>query len=960
MRHCGLGIFLLVAGLSAPALGQELPGDIGAELDLGKNLTGDACVIRRVQPGGWGERAARYSLHCEGWSQPSGNLVVYQRHAQDLDWWLAESPWAQGIEDSGHCEPPRADNAGAGLEAKLRVCEHRQGWRRILLAAKAGEARYLADFLPNNAPLVERALLTASGRAPRALAPEQGRRLASLRALEEVLGAPGAMPSLRDLSQYLQFRELAQEQQRARMYRRAELTWQSVVKMQERLFGVSSPAVAASLQEMAHTVRNQRRLDDAMALIRRAEPIVQTTRDPILTAHQHINYAYDAQNRRRYAESLAAAEKAVDSVWDEPRLRFYLGEAYFAKSVGLGGVGEAAGMEKAARSSMAYMQRVDGPYGVWTNRARLQTVRALITLRQFDAARGLLAEAQETAEKMYGRGIWWANAKIIEAALARAEGDNKRAIEAYRAYAEVAARESFACYFGPCASAQLDTLIDTGKADASAASELHAEAFAAAQLVESPVLASALNQLAARLAADDPAVSAALRQQQDLQERQNRLRAELGAESRKGEKKRAPEREAKLAAELAQLNQAGQDQELLIQDRFPRYAQILSRRPVSAKQVMEHLAADEGLVYLASTPEGVYGFFVHRDGVRVHRAAFAFGELKRMVSKLRASVEMRDGVVPSFDSNLAHELYRRVLEPLLAGQGAARRLIIVPTGSLLSLPPEILLSAAPQPGAQPAWLLHDYALSVMPSVAAFKKLREAAKPRGGDGFVGVAAARFASPGLSPKPDGGNVCGSDFDPRALVASLSPLPESEGEARALAAAWSPKRHRLLLGEAANKNDLRQALATKPAILAFATHGLLPEELFCENEPALALSPQSGSGEDGLLRASEIIGLALDAELVILSACNTAGADGRLGGESFSGLTRAFFHAGARNVLATHWAIDSPATVALMKTLAKTRAQGVSWPEALRQAKRALAAQPATAHPFYWGAFSLVGGG
>ncbi|MBI3149563.1 MAG: CHAT domain-containing protein [Betaproteobacteria bacterium] len=958
-RHFVPGIFFF--GVSACLLAQDLPREIGAEAALGKNLTGDECVLRRVQAGGWGEQAMRYAFHCEGWNQPSGTLVIYPRHARDLAWWLGESPWARGIEENGSCEPARADKTAHGLEASMRPCQHRQGWRRIMLAAKAGEARYLADFLPNNAPLVERALLGAIGRAPQPGGAPQGRRLASLRALEELLGTPEAMPSLRDLGQYLQYRELAQEQQRARHYRQAELTWQSVVRMQERLFGPASAALAASLQEMAHTVRNQRRLDDAMALVRRAEPIVAAARDPILTAHQLIHQAYDLQSRRRHAESLPLAEQAVNALRDEPRLRFYLGEAYFAKSVALHGIGDFAGVEQAARMSMGYMQRSEGAYGVWTNRARLQAVRGLIGQRKFAAARPLLGEALDIAETTYGRGIWWANAKIIEGALARAEGNTAQALDAYRAYAEVAAREQFACYFAPCAPAQLDALIAAATADLEAAPKLFAETFAAAQLVESPVLATALNRLAARLATDEPAIGAALREQQDLQESQNRLRAELGAESRKGEKQRSVEREAKLAAELAKLNQAGRDQELLIQDRFPRYAQMLSRRPVSAEQVMARLAPDEGLIFLASTPEGVYGFLVHGIWGRIHFSPFEYGEQRRAVTRLRASIVAKDGVLPVFDARLAHDLYRRLFKPLLDGQRTLRRLVIVPTGSLMSLPPEVLLSAAPQPGEKPAWLLRDHTVSVLPSVGAFLKLREAGRARSSGGFLAVAAPRFASSAQGSKRVAGDPCGGDFDARSLVAGLAPLPESADEARALANAWSPQRNRLLLGETANKAALRQALGEKPAIVAFATHGLLPEELFCENEPALALSPRPGeSAEDGLLRASEIIGLPIDAELVILSACNTAGADGRLGGESFSGLTRAFFHAGARNVLATHWPIDSRATVALMEALAKARAKGASWPAALREAKRVLADRAATAHPFYWGAFSLVGGG
>lgn len=960
MSPCRCLLVVLLCSLSAAGFAQQLPREIGAELALGKNLTGDQCVVRRMQPGGWGERAARYAFYCEGWNQASANLAVYESHTRDLAWWLNESPWAQGIEDGGSCEPARPEPSVAGFETMLRPCQHRQGWRRILLAAKTGEARYLADFLPNNAPLIERALFAANGKATRNQAAAPGQRLASLRALEEMLGSPEAMPSLRDLGQYHQFRELAQEQQRARMYRRAELTWQTVVKMQERLFGPSSGLVAASLQEMAHTVRNQRRLDDAMALVRRAEPIVAIERDPILTAHQLIHQAYDLQSRRRHAESLPFAEQAISALWDEPRLRHYLGEAYFAKSVALNGLGDAAGVESAARHSLNYMQRVEGAYGVWTNRARLQMVRGLIGQGKFDAARALLGEALEIAEKTYGRGIWWANGKIIEGSLARAEGKLAGALAAYRGYAEVAARENFACYFPPCAPAQLDALF-AAAGDAAMANEARSEAFAAAQLVESPVLAAALNQLAARLASDDPAITAALRQQQDVQERQNRLRAELGAESRKSEKQRSPEREARLAGELAQLNQTGQDQELLIQDRFPGYAQLLSRRPAGAAQVMARLAENEGLVYLASTPERVFVFLVRRGGVSMHQAPMQFGEIKRLVGAVRASVAVRDGVLPDFDAALAHELYLRLFAPLLSGQRGLQKLIVVPSGSLLSLPAEILVTAPPQPGRPPAWLGREYAMAMMPSVATFLRLREAPGAKGGGRLVALAAPRFTSAKSASTPTPANACGSDFDPRALVAGLAPLPESADEARALATAWSPKRHRLLLGESASKAGLKQALSEKPAIVAFATHGLLPEELHCESEPALALSPRSDDGaEDGLLRASEIIGLPLEAELVILSACNTAGADGRLGGESFSGLTRAFFHAGARNVLATHWPIDSRATVALMQALAKARAKGASWPAALREAKRELADQPASAHPFYWGAFSLVGGG
>jgi CHAT domain-containing protein len=149
----------------------------------------------------------------------------------------------------------------------------------------------------------------------------------------------------------------------------------------------------------------------------------------------------------------------------------------------------------------------------------------------------------------------------------------------------------------------------------------------------------------------------------------------------------------------------------------------------------------------------------------------------------------------------------------------------------------------------------------------------------------------------------------------------------------------------------------------LVAFATHGLLPSDLVCEAEPALALTPGPGNApaDDGLLKASDITALHLDAALVILSACNTAGADGRLSGESLSGLVRAFFFAGGRNVLATHWEIPSKPTVELTTgTIQAAARNGGDWAGGLREAQLKLLQNPATAHPLFWGAFVLVGAG
>ncbi len=147
----------------------------------------------------------------------------------------------------------------------------------------------------------------------------------------------------------------------------------------------------------------------------------------------------------------------------------------------------------------------------------------------------------------------------------------------------------------------------------------------------------------------------------------------------------------------------------------------------------------------------------------------------------------------------------------------------------------------------------------------------------------------------------------------------------------------------------------------VLYFATHGMLPGELHCQAEPGLVLTPGSGSStaNDGLLTASEIATLKLNADLVVLSACNTAAGGGaKLGGGALEGLADSFFSAGARAVLASHWEVPSAATQKLMTGVFTRYASSHDLAEALRQSQLALIAQPKTAHPFNWAAFTLIG--
>jgi CHAT domain-containing protein len=208
--------------------------------------------------------------------------------------------------------------------------------------------------------------------------------------------------------------------------------------------------------------------------------------------------------------------------------------------------------------------------------------------------------------------------------------------------------------------------------------------------------------------------------------------------------------------------------------------------------------------------------------------------------------------------------------------------------------------------------------------------------------------------------------ASIDLRALR-SLEPLPETQGELAALAKSLKASENSLFFGEKATEAAVKTTDLSRYRIVAFATHGLLAGEFRGLAEPALVLTPpnQATKIDDGLLTASEIANLKLDADWVILSACNTAGPEGRPGAEGLSGLAKAFFYAGSRALMVSHWYVASEASVQLTTGTIQefSKDPTIGRAEALRRAMRGLMkgeSKPEYAHPFFWAPFVIVGEG
>jgi CHAT domain-containing protein len=276
------------------------------------------------------------------------------------------------------------------------------------------------------------------------------------------------------------------------------------------------------------------------------------------------------------------------------------------------------------------------------------------------------------------------------------------------------------------------------------------------------------------------------------------------------------------------------------------------------------------------------------------------------------------------------------------------------------------------------WLIRTRAVTVLPSIASLKVLRgrsaaaEAAKP-----LIG-----FADPVFDGDPQvlqqnprvAANVAaargirGAVADLAQLKKALPPLPDTATELKEVAETAGADPAGIIIGADATETRVKREKLDQYRIVYFATHGLLAGEVgdFAKlnAEPALVLSlPDKPTKlDDGLLTASEVAQLKLNADWVVLSACNTAAGD-KPGAEALSGLARAFFYAGGRSLLVSNWEVETTSTVALMtRTFSALASQPkLSHAQALQQSMLAMigdANHPQRADPKYWAPFVVVG--
>jgi CHAT domain-containing protein/predicted negative regulator of RcsB-dependent stress response len=514
---------------------------------------------------------------------------------------------------------------------------------------------------------------------------------------------------------------------------------------------------------------------------------------------------------------------------------------------------------------------------------------------------------------------------------------------------------------------------------------------------------AAIEANAARAAAPNSALGQLLREDQDLAQLEGAIGRQLANASGTAFEARA----APLRDQLRTIAGRRSAIQGRLQVEFPNFSRLLGTARTSIAEVQAALKPDQALVSVYSNDEGTF-IWVIRSGMPPSFAHTRQSEadLQTLVTRVRRGLEFpRDnsvGGIPRFDVAAAQELYGAVLAPVAETWRGAGELIVVPHGAMAQIPWSLLVaepSALPTPHSSGLrfseyrsvpWLFRSVSVAHVPSIGAFQVLASEPPSAAVRPFLGVGAPVFrsqqiasAGPSRAMSLDGVPVVVRSPPVVVLRANslhlsdLQPLPETEGELKDVAQALGADPARdLLLGIDANEQALRKSNPSDRRVMMFATHGLAAGDLDGLMEPALALSSPVAvdiAPDAGLLTMSKILGLKLDADWVVLSACNTA-APSEAGGEAASGLARAFFYAGARSVLLTHWPVASNSARAFTTSLFRNQDSGmrraVSRAAAVQAAQQHMvddmAASSSTtgapafayAHPIFWAPFALMG--
>jgi CHAT domain-containing protein len=770
----------------------------------------------------------------------------------------------------------------------------------------------------------------------------------------------------------------------------AEPLFKRAIAILEKTAGLDSPEIAAALNNLAALYQRQQRYPEAEPLFRRAlavrEKSLRGDHPDVAQALNNLATLYEKLGRHGDSEPLFKRALAIYEKTAGPE---HPAVATLLNNLGQTGKvqGRYAEAEPRIRRSLAIREKVLGS-------EHPDVARSLNNLADLYERQGRYAEA----EPLFVRAL-----TIRERAVGPDHPDTAASTNNLASFYQAAGRTADALPLvqrmivrgSAQLRATLPVLAEAQRQQLVPAEKSLDDALNAIQRGTQSSAASAVNKLAVRLAAGTDRLAQLVRRDQDLASEAEALDRAIVAAVSKERSKRDGASEQRARARLAAISTERGTLQKILSAEFPDYAALSNPLPLTVREIQSLLSGDEAMVLFAVTEKEGYVVAITSgsfDWKPIPRGAEA---LSQRIAAFRRGLDIgkagdASGKSGLFDLALAHELYGKLLAPVETLVQDKKSLLVVASGALTALPFHLLVTGKPAAAIpetfagyrEAAWLLKRHAVSVLPSVASLKALRilarkeDSAKPMTGFGDPlfnpgaksddGRRATLTAARNLATGAYTDFWQGAGVDRARLAAALPQLPDTADEINAVARNLGVAASDIHLGEDASETTLKRTPLADYGIVYFATHGLVAGDVKGLAEPSLALSipRQPSELDDGLLTASEVAQLKLNADWVVLSACNTIAGD-RPGAEALSGLARSFFYAGARALLVSHWAVDSQAATRLaISTFERLKAEPrMGRAEALRQAMLAYlndSSSPRNAYPAFWAPFALIGEG
>ena len=979
----------LLFGCGDPGSGGLPTGASRESVIVGANAVGEQCS-EQVDS----QRSA--SVYCGTWEQPSARIASGGPAGPDAPTALATaSIWRTELNNRFTCQAPVQTQLLGPQTSVIMQCTRRiGGWPHVaFVTVLDGNAWYL-DGVNAVVPVLPRALGVMTGRSTGV---QEASRLAGADALLATRLAAQATKS-GDIGEYEHLMAAGTRANLADSPVAAERAFRAALALQEKALGKDNPDTANPLMLVALQLSNQGQYAQADPLFARAEALAHRSADPAAVARllhyrglHELNQDHPDRALRFFDQAEAAYSALVPPAMlsggggggppQRPTTSVPLAELLpdrqllvdpVLQSALLGIVevrrNRAIALKEAGRDDAAEASLVSAADLSRANNLLqpIVTSRLYRTQGMLDANRGQIVSATSRlslSSNSFTRALPGSRSFAITGLLearerARADGP---------AAALPICRETLRLLRELLTGAESELLVpclDAFAAEAQRSSDqaqgLYGEMFEAAQMAQSSITSQQIAQASARLleGARDPKVAEAIRRQQDATQTLSdlyRQRSDLAASSREQPGARADP--AELAKQIADAEAAQAEANSALQAASPGYGQLV-QQVVPVRTVLDALRPGEAFVSILLADAEGWAFALRDGRIAVARIDGGTERVAPLVKRIRASVELGStSRPPPFDVGAAQELYTLVLGRLGAPLNDAGSLTVAPSGPLLSVPFALLLTgpADAQALGQAPWLIRRMPVSHVPAPANFVSLRKiAGTSRASRPWFGFGDFQPIPLALAERSFPTSNCAASA---RELAGLGRLPFAGRELDAARQLLGGGAADELTGRAYTATAVKQANLANYRTLHFASHALLPSELKCEDQPAIVTSAPPGAKDasGALLTANDVSTLKLDADVVILSACNSGGGGGgATGGESLTGLARAFFFAGARSMLVTHWSVSDQASAFLvadsLQRLTRDRNAGLA--EALRQSQLGLMSTAASVAPVLLG--------